>query len=48
MMDDGDVDAIAIEDPVVDQNNTCREMNDFENVTKSTLLQLTGVNVNLS
>ena len=40
--------AIAIEDPMLDKTNTCKEMNDFENVAKSTSVELMGLNVNLN
>ena len=48
MVDDEDADAIAIEDPAIDQNDTCREMDDFENVAKSNSVQVTGTSANLS
>ena len=48
MVDDEDANAITIKDPMIDTNNTWREIDDFENVAKSNSVQLKGVNVNLS
>ena len=48
MVIDEDTDAIAIEDPVFDKNNTCMEMDDFDNIAANTPVELMGMNVNIS